>query len=69
MLHVELHFKSSPGGDGIVLIGKLGRQTGLATSALRYYERVGLLSPAGRSGGAHFARAPSVSRSSSLSVR
>src|SRR5215475_12540254 len=29
-------------------IGELGRRTGLATSALRYYERVGLLSPDGR---------------------
>ena len=29
-------------------IGELGRRTGLATSALRYYERVGLLAPEGR---------------------
>ena len=30
------------------LIGELGRRTGLATSALRYYEQVGLLAPDGR---------------------
>ena len=29
-------------------IGELARQTGLATSALRYYERFGLLRPAVR---------------------
>jgi MerR family redox-sensitive transcriptional activator SoxR len=34
-----------------MVIGELARRTGLATSALRYYERVGLLSPAGRAGG------------------
>lgn len=31
-----------------MLIGELSRLTGLATSAIRYYERAGLLSPAGR---------------------
>ena len=35
-------------------IGELGEQTGLATSALRYYERVGLLAPAGRDNGRRF---------------
>ena len=35
----------------MVPIGELARRTGVATSALRYYERVGLLSPAGRAGG------------------
>lgn len=35
-------------------IGELGRHTGLATSALRYYERVGLLSPAGRANGRRY---------------
>jgi DNA-binding transcriptional MerR regulator len=29
-------------------IGELSRRTGLAASALRYYERVGLLAPDGR---------------------
>lgn len=37
-------------GNGLMPIGELARRTGIATSALRYYERVGLLSPAGRAG-------------------
>jgi DNA-binding transcriptional MerR regulator len=36
--------------DGLVPIGELARRTGLATSALRYYDRIGLLSPAERAG-------------------
>jgi len=36
--------------DGLVPIGELARRTGVATSALRYYERLGLLSPAERVG-------------------
>jgi DNA-binding transcriptional MerR regulator len=32
-------------------IGELARRTGSATSALRYYERIGLLPPAERAGG------------------
>jgi hypothetical protein len=36
--------------NSLVPIGELARRTGVATSALRYYERVGLLSPAGRVG-------------------
>ena len=36
--------------DGLVPIGELARRTGLATSALRYYDRIGLLSPAERVG-------------------
>ena len=35
---------------GLVPIGELARRTGVATSALRYYERMGLLSPAERVG-------------------
>ncbi|WP_129662792.1 MerR family transcriptional regulator [Phytoactinopolyspora endophytica] len=35
-----------PKADDLVPIGKLARRTGVATSALRYYERLGLLSPA-----------------------
>jgi DNA-binding transcriptional MerR regulator len=35
-------------------IGELGRRTGLATSALRYYERVGLLTPDGRENGKRY---------------
>ena len=41
-------------GTAILGIGELGRQTGLATSALRYYERVGLLAPAGRANGRRY---------------
>ena len=36
--------------DGLVPIGELARRTGVATSALRYYERLGLLPPAERVG-------------------
>jgi len=36
--------------DGLLPIGELARRTGVATSALRYYERTGLLSPAERAG-------------------
>jgi len=36
---------------GLIAIGELARRTGLASSALRYYERLGLLSSAGRAGG------------------
>jgi DNA-binding transcriptional MerR regulator len=39
------------GENGLVPIGELARRTGTATSALRYYERIGLLSPAERAGG------------------
>ena len=35
-------------------IGDLGRRTGLATSALRYYERVGVLAPEGRVNGRRY---------------
>ena len=35
---------------GLVPIGELARRTGVAASALRYYERIGLMSPAGRVG-------------------
>jgi DNA-binding transcriptional MerR regulator len=53
ILAVEARFKArghvSDRND--VDIADLGRQTGTAPSALRYYERLGLLSPTGRSGG------------------
>ena len=39
------------GGDQLMTIGDLGRRTGVATSALRYYEELGLLRPAGRVSG------------------
>jgi DNA-binding transcriptional MerR regulator len=35
-------------------IGDVARRTGLATSALRYYERVGLLAPDGRANGKRY---------------
>src|SRR6266545_6920226 len=37
--------------DRVLAIGELARRTGTATSALRYYERIGLLPPAERLGG------------------
>lgn len=43
-------------------IGELGRRTGLATSALRYYERVGLLVPEGRSNGRRYYGSASAER-------
>ena len=36
--------------NSLLPIGELARRTGVATSALRYYERIGLLSPAERAG-------------------
>jgi len=36
--------------DGLLPIGELAHRTGVATSALRYYERIDLLSPAARVG-------------------
>jgi DNA-binding transcriptional MerR regulator len=36
--------------DGLVPNGEMARRTGVATSALRYYERIGLLPPAERAG-------------------
>lgn len=35
----------------LIAIGELARRTGLASSALRYYDRAGLLSPTARAGG------------------
>jgi DNA-binding transcriptional MerR regulator len=46
---VEPRFKSTD--DHTVTITELADQTGLATSALRFYERKGLLRPVGRRGG------------------
>ena len=48
--------------DGFVPIGELARRTGLATSALRYYEHIGLLPPAARAGGRRHYRASSAER-------
>ena len=37
--------------NGLLPIGELARRAGTAPSALRYYERIGLLPPAERAGG------------------
>jgi MerR family redox-sensitive transcriptional activator SoxR len=51
-VHLELHFKSSDAMDESSLsIGELARRAGLATSAIRYYERAGVLAPAERVAG------------------
>jgi len=49
-----VHFKSREivsDPSRLIAIGELARRTGLASSALRYYERAGLLSPTARAGG------------------
>jgi DNA-binding transcriptional MerR regulator len=51
-----------PNPLGLMAIGELARRTGLASSALRYYERVGLLSPAVRAGGRRHYGASSAER-------
>jgi len=48
--------------DRAVAIGELARRTGTATSALRYYERIGLLPPAERAGGRRHYPASSADR-------
>jgi DNA-binding transcriptional MerR regulator len=45
MVHVEVRFKS------MLSITEVGEATGLASSALRFYERNGLIEPTGRAGG------------------
>ena len=46
----------------LIAIGELVQRTGLASSALRYYERAGLLSPAARSGGRRHYGSSSIER-------
>ena len=48
--------------DGLVPIGELARRTGVAGSALRYYERIGLLAPVERAGGKRHYTASSAER-------
>lgn len=48
--------------SGLIAIGELARRAGRAGSALRYYERVGLLSPASRAGGKRHYAASSAER-------
>jgi DNA-binding transcriptional MerR regulator len=51
-----------PGQSGLLPIGELARRTGTATSALRYYERLGLLPSAERAGGRRHYPPSSVER-------
>ena len=51
-----------PDPFGLLAIGELARRSGLASSALRYYERVGLLTPAARAGGRRHYNSPSTER-------
>jgi DNA-binding transcriptional MerR regulator len=48
--------------DALVAIGELARRTGTAASALRYYERIGLIAPAERAGGRRHYPAASADR-------
>jgi DNA-binding transcriptional MerR regulator len=55
-LTVEVDFKSSAAVDDLIPtelipIGEVARRAGVATSAIRYYERLGLLDPPERRGG------------------
>jgi DNA-binding transcriptional MerR regulator len=49
----QLKFASTQGGSvvDVLDIAELGRRTGTAPSALRYYERLGLVTPVGRIAG------------------
>jgi MerR family redox-sensitive transcriptional activator SoxR len=59
----EPHFKSRAGMDEPTLtIGEVARRAGLATSAIRYYERAGVLPPAERVGGRRTYRPGAVRR-------
>jgi DNA-binding transcriptional MerR regulator len=50
-LTVEPRFKSSGNMTAAITIGQLAQRAGVAPSAVRYYERRGLLSPDGRQSG------------------
>src|SRR5215218_45254 len=65
ILQVEAHFKSRelvPDNDATLAIGELARRAGTAPSALRYYERLGLLPRAERAGGKRHYPAASAER-------
>jgi DNA-binding transcriptional MerR regulator len=52
--HLQVHLKSTWAtnmGDRHLTIGELAKRTGVATSALRYYEELGLLPAPGRVSG------------------
>ncbi|MCB0991306.1 MAG: MerR family transcriptional regulator [Acidimicrobiales bacterium] len=60
-LQVELRFKSMVDPGSVVMdISELSALTGLAPSALRFYERRGLITPIGRAGGKRIYRARTV---------
>lgn len=42
---------AGPPGDGLMTIGQLSAETGVPTSTIRFWERRGLLAPAGRQSG------------------
>lgn len=50
----------SPGNTTLLTIGELAQRVGVATSALRYYEELGLLSPDERRGGRRYYDEPAV---------
>jgi MerR family redox-sensitive transcriptional activator SoxR len=51
-VHLEPEFKSRPlVNDATMTIGQLAQRFGLKTSAIRYYERVGVLPPPARESG------------------
>src|SRR5258708_300711 len=65
IIDVELRFKSrgkTMSSRAFLGIGELGRRTGLAPSALRFYERAGLLVPDGRANGRRYYSSASVER-------
>jgi DNA-binding transcriptional MerR regulator len=51
MLDLEPSFKSRAIVRGVLRIGEVARQAGIATSQVRYYERIGLLPPPERLSG------------------
>ena len=68
-VHVELRFKSMADPDVLVLsISELAALTGLASSALRFYERRGLIAPIGRSGGKRVYRADTVQQAALIDL-
>lgn len=57
-----------PNRLGLIAIGELARRTGLASSALRYYESIGLLSPTARAGGRRYYSLSSAERVASVQL-
>ena len=45
MLHLKLEFKVKGGSKKMLTIGKVARRVGIRPSAIRYYERQGMLQP------------------------